>query len=372
MSIRKRKWQNNSGEQTAWVVDYFDQNDTRHIKTFATKREATDWLAETQVEVKKGTHTPASKSITVAEAGELWIAQAEADGLEYATVRGYRQHLELHIKPFLGSQKLSGLTVADVQGYRNRLLREGRSRVMVKKVVSSLGSILAGAIAIGNVNRNVVHEQSKQQRTRHRRVEARGKRKLEAGVDYPTIAELRALLTCQGRLRPVLMTAIFTGLRASELRGLTWADVELDRKVLHVRQRADRRNVIGSPKSEAGKRAVPLVPMVVNTLKEWRLACPKGEANLVFPNLNGDVWALRNLCRSIYPVQRELIGKHYGLHALRHAAASLFIEEGFSPKRVQALMGHSSIQVTFDVYGHLWATPDEEDELQRLQARLLG
>src|SRR5436305_104234 len=81
--------------------------------------------------------------------------------------------------------------------------------------------------------------------------------------------ELRRMLEhAKGRWRTLVVTAIFTGLRASELRGLRWdPDVDLDRGVLRVRQRADRWNTIGSPKSDAGKRDVPLAPMVVNTLR---------------------------------------------------------------------------------------------------------
>jgi integrase len=183
---------------------------------------------------------------------------------------------------------------------------------------------------------------------------------------------LRALLAVHGQWRPFILTAIFTGLRASELRGLMWNDIELDRAVLHVRRRADRWNVLGAPKSDSSKRDVPLAPMVVNALKEWKLACPKGELGLVFPTGNGTIWSLPNLYRSLSPVQEQLIGKAYGLHSFRHAAASLFIAEGFSPKRVQALMGHSSIQVTFDTYGHLFPAPDEQKKFERLQARLVG
>jgi integrase len=63
----------------------------------------------------------------------------------------------------------------------------------------------------------------------------------------------------------------------------------------------------------------------------------------------------------------------YGMHSLRHAAASLFIEQGFSPKRVQALMGHSTIQMTFDTYGHLFAAAeDDRVAMSQLQARLVG
>jgi len=61
------------------------------------------------------------------------------------------------------------------------------------------------------------------------------------------------------------------------------------------------------------------------------------------------------------------------MHSLRHAAASLFIEQGFSPKRVQALMGHSTIQMTFDTYGHLFpAAEDCRVAMNQLQVRLLG
>lgn len=63
----------------------------------------------------------------------------------------------------------------------------------------------------------------------------------------------------------------------------------------------------------------------------------------------------------------------YGLHSLRHAATSLFVEHGFTPKRVQSLMGHSSIQVTFDTYGHLFPSQDgDKAAMQQLQARLVG
>jgi integrase len=71
--------------------------------------------------------------------------------------------------------------------------------------------------------------------------------------------------------------------------------------------------------------------------------------------------------------RKEKLHPKYGLHALRHAAASLFIEQGFSAKRVQVLMGHSTIQVTFDIYGHLFPSHDgDRAAMQQLQARLVG
>jgi integrase len=190
------------------------------------------------------------------------------------------------------------------------------------------------------------------------------------------------MLDHAGRLRPLLVTAVFTGLRASELRGLTWSAVDLDGRTLTVRQRADRWRTIGSPKSASAKREIPLAPIVVNALREWQLACPKGELDLVFPNGEGGVQFHINIHRRGFgplqvaagittdPRRPRLLSN--GMHALRHAAASLFIEQGFSPKRVQALMGHSTIQMTFDTYGHLFpSAADDQVAMGQLQARLL-
>jgi len=187
------------------------------------------------------------------------------------------------------------------------------------------------------------------------------------------------MLEHAGQLRPLLMTAVFSGLRTSELRGLTWEAVDLERQVLTVRQRADRWNTIGSPKSDPTRREIPLAPIVVNTLRAWKLPCPKGELNLVFPNGEGNVERhanihTRGLARAQFAagLTTDPARPKYGLQSLRHAAASLLIEQGLSPKRVQALMGHSTIQMTFDTYSHLFPSPtDDQVAFGQLQARLL-
>jgi integrase len=391
MSIRQRKWESAGKAKSAWVADYFDQGGKRHLKTFRTKKEADAWLVDTRKQVKDGIHTAASDSVTVTVAGENWIAQGVADGLEPSTLRQYRQHLNFHISPLIGTVKLADLTPAMVRGFRDRLLQgeaasKERSRAMAKKVVGSLGAILATALESGQVGRNVVRDQQRQNR-RQNRLDKRHAKHLEVGVDIPTKEDILAMLThARGRWRPLVEAAIFTGLRASELRGLRWDDVDLERGRLTVRQRADRWSSIGSPKSDAGKREVPLGSRLISVLKEWRLACPKGKQNLVFPNTKGNVESLPNMHRRglgalqvaagiVKPAneREKSVTPKYGLHALRHACASLWIEEGFTPKRIQAMMGHSSIQVTFDTYGHLFPSYDSDRvAMERLAARLVG
>jgi len=247
---------------------------------------------------------------------------------------------------------------------------------MARKVLASLKSILSEAQRRGLVARNAAQPVKVEMRKRDHG-------KLAAGRDIPSKKEVQTMLAmADGRWRPLLITAIFTGMRSSELRGLTWVDVDFEQKVIHVRQRADHWGEIGAPKSAAGDRKIPMSPMVANALKEWRLACPRARAGeegpegrlwLVFPNGNGNVENHANIAnRGFYALQIaagivDQAGKaKYGMHALRHFFASWAIERGFSPKRVQTLLGHSSIQMTFDVYGHLF--PSLEDDHAKFAA----
>jgi integrase len=332
--------------------------------------------ASVAVQVQQGIHTPDSASITLAVAGKLWVAQAEAEELEAATIRQYRQHVELHINPLIGDVKLSKLTAPGVEDFRDTLIKT-RSRAMAKKVLGSLKALISEAQRRGKVSHNVAREVKVRQPARH-------KEHVEVGKGIPTKAEIKGILaTAQGRWRPLLVTATFTGLRASELRGLTWDNVDFSNKVIRVRQRADRYNEIGSPKSGAGKRDAVIPPVVLNTLREWKLKCPKGYLGLVFPNGAGNVEGLGNIYRRGFaPAQvsagaaidscevdgegKPIIKAKYGMHALRHFYASWLIEQGFPPKKVQAMLGHSSIQMTYDVYGHLF--PSEDDDFEKLAA----
>jgi integrase len=362
MSVRKRKWVTKSGEEReAWIVDYFDAQNDRHIETFARKKDADAREAAVKVDVKAGVHVAPSKAPTVKEAGEDWIKACEAAALERATIKGYRDHLRLHIVPLIGGVKLSDLNVQFIRKFEDRLREGGRSATLGKMVVRSLGSILADAQERGGCARNAVREM---RRTRRKsRNKAAQRSRLKVGVDIPTPTEVSAIIAAaKGRWRALFVTAAFTGLRVSELRGLRWCDVEANK--LHVRQRADRYNQIGKPKSEAGERTVPFGPFVANTLKEWKLACPPGE--LVFPNGQGNVESLANIVqRGLSPTVTAALGepKITGMHAFRHFYASWCIDRGISPKTIQTRMGHSSITMTFDTYGHLFPEGDNQDEI---------
>ncbi len=378
-SIRKRALP--SGKM-AWQVDYRDNQGKRRHRQFLTKREADSFLVRARAEIADGVHTPDSTSITVFDAACLWLARCERDGLEATTIRQYRAHVDLHITPRIGKTKLARLSAPVINAFIDQLIDDGRSKEMARRLLRSLSSIVREAQRHGLVAANNVRDASPIKRSK----------RIDGRAEMPTKDELKRIInTTPERWRAFIMTAIFTGLRASELRGLKWEDIDLKNSILHVRRRVDRFNKFGPPKSEAGTRDIPLSPTLVNALKAWRLGCPRGDLDLVFPTGAGRVESHGNLLsRVFWPIQiaagvvilRESKNEagetiktpdaKFSLHALRHAAAALWIEQGFSPKKIQTLMGHASIQQTFDTYGYLFEDrEDDQSAMAAIEARLL-
>ncbi|MDM9629516.1 tyrosine-type recombinase/integrase [Rhizobium sp. S152] len=397
MSVRKREWKTPKGvEKSAWVVDYVDTTGIRRLKTFQKKKEADAFSATASVEVREGTHVADSASVTIEKAGKLWIASGENAGLERSTVDQRKNHLQNHIVPFIGSTLLSKASVPSVREFEDRLRSEGRSAAMTKKVLTSLGSIFGDAIERGLGSRNPVRDIRGGRKGRERRSERRQKGRLEVGVDIPTRDEIKALIAAlEGNWRPLLLTVIFTGMRSSELRGLRWQDVDMKRAEITIRQRVDQYRKIGKPKSEAGIRTIPVPPLVISALKQQKLKQANG-TDFVFANPDGDSRSHSNVVsKGLQPAMVRagvtvnsgkkdakgnpiLAAKYPGLHALRHFYASWLINRkedgglGLPPKMVQERMGHSSIVMTMDVYGHLFPRTDDGTELAEAASSLLS
>jgi integrase len=307
---------------------------------------------------------------TVRNACDAWLKQCERNNLERATIRSYRGHVDHHIDKKIGDLLVTDLTRADVKDFLDDLQDEGLSRAMTKKVLGSLRSALSEALDREWISHNVARD-----------VKLPRNRRDEEERTIPTKDEIRTMLdNVPERHRPLIVTAIFTGMRISELRGLTWEYVDFDRKLIHVQKRADRFNDMGKPKSRTSKRSIPMAPIVFNVLGAWRDDCPKGDLDLVFPNGKGKIENHSNIHnRVLVPllVDNGIVDEEgrpkFSFHALRHAAASLFIEQNWPPKKIQALLGHSSINMTMDVYGHLFESPEEDVELfAKMQGDLLA
>jgi integrase len=373
--VRKRTWTTRSGEsREAWVVDYSDGEGQRHIRTFQRKKDADAHLLTVGGEVRDGTHIAPSKSETVAHAAQRWLKGVEAEGREATTSRQYEQHVRLHIAPRIGSVKLGNLTYRTVEVFRDNLLKD-ISRQTAVKVFVSFKSILR-TVRRAHVAEGISISPGKRP-------------KLEAGKDFPFPKEIGRLLRAADnfslRQRALIGVAVYTGLRASELRGLRWMDTDLRHGNVHVRQRADRYLQIGVPKTNAGTRTVPIDADLVKVLREWKVACPNSkDTDLVFPAARGGIQHHINMTRDVNPViiAAGLVDDKgrpkYSLHAFRHFYASWLINRKIDGGRempvkvVQEHLGHASIVMTLDRYGHLFPRGDDRVALADAASALRG
>jgi integrase len=310
-----------------------------------------------------------------------------------------RGHVNNHIlvDSEFSNLRCCSIGTPEVQLYFNRLITRVPAKSAVK-IRTTLSQIFKFGTQTGFVSANPVRDAA-----------IKRKRRPDAGKEAPFVLPeknaLRDLLSgaetfdTTGRASAVVRVLMFAGLRMSELRGLERPACRLvgDAPVLSITQRADRYNVIGSVKSNAGRRTVDLGPETAQALRIWLIAAPKArqEPNaggaapppeLAFPNDNGGVWGypnfrsrfwvpLMNHCglvtdepadehiRTYAKANNEFHKPAFSPHMLRHVYASLQIEQGVTPKRLQKLIGHSTLKMTLDTYGHLW--PDEDADRAR-------
>lgn len=364
-----------------WAVDYKDAKGKRQTKTtFRTKKDATKWLSETVHDLGKGTHIPSSEARLISDLCDFWISNCE-DRLERSTVKQYREHAELHIKPRLGHLKVNELTRSTVIQFVDAMRKE-RSEAMARKALGSLKAVLSHAMDHGLAVQNVAYG-----------VKVKGAKRGGSEIQIPDKAELNALLSTAREHFPnhlaFLHVAIFTGLRLSELRGLRWDALDLENGKLHVRQRADGWNTIGDPKTAKSNRTISIGPETVRLLREWKLRQPAKSASqgLVFASARGTPYNVGNLYnRFLWPLQekagvcewegdgedRKSVPR-YGFHAFRHFYASALIAAGKSVVEVQNALGHAQATVTLDTYSHLFKLRDGDDDgASILESAILG
>ncbi|CAO4194058.1 tyrosine-type recombinase/integrase [Methylorubrum extorquens] len=389
-SVAKREWTHKGETKVAWVVRYTDQGGKRRMKTFDRKKDADRYRTKVESEIEGGTHVADNETVTVSAALDLWLTNCDDrvranDRIRARTVRNFRSWVENHIRPQLGSRLLTELSYRMLQDWVDRLAFDKtrpRSHDTIKNVVVCLRLALKRAHRKGLVGRNLLRDHV---------MHIPGRKNQR--VEVPTKAEVRQYLnlsgTCLGMggvaryLRPLLYTAVFTGLRQGELRALTWENVDFEKGLIRVRVSADNVGHVHGPKTEAGVRDVPIAPHLAIELKKWKLASRQNEANLVFTGNRGRMVQQACIQQSWHRLQRRaansgkgqtpLPHERYHFHALRHVCASLWIEAGLPAKRIQYLMGHSSIQMTFDTYGHLFEDPGAvHAAMTKIGAELIG
>jgi integrase len=393
MAVYKRTWQTKQGEQFCWVCDYFardpETNKLERVReTFERKGDADARWLEVHPRSRRGRANARSRKLTVKQAAQIWLDAVRVgrnghDPAEPSTLRQYQTHVDLHIVPFFTGDKLTDLTAPRAATFRDHLLAKV-SRPLAKKVLTSFKSMLREAESRGLISANPASTIT---------IAGNGNSRHKEAVTIPGKADITAILTKLDELasqqnqeraktwrrwRALVNTAIYTGMRASELRGLPWSNVNLKAGTITVKQRADETGKIGAPKSASGRRVIDIPAPLVKLLRTWRLECPKGKLDLVFPNWQGNVESHANITnRCWHPLLRHARvvdgdgALRFNFHSLRHFRASLLIADGANAKEVQTELGHATIQITLDLYTHLF-TDDEAGAERKARAERLA
>lgn len=339
MSVQKR------GDR--WRARYRGPDGRERNKTFARKIDAQRWLVEQKSRLNRGEWVdPAAGRVRFGVVADEWLGTILH--LKPSTRQGYQIVLRRRVLPTWERVPLSKITHDGLVEWVNDLVRSGISSSQIHQAAYVLSSVCRHAVQTSRLARNPMT----------------GVRlpRLQAQKDHMflTHEQVGKLAAAAGRYSTLIRTLAYTGLRWGEVSALRVRDVDLSRRRMDVRRAfADigGRVVEGTPKSHQA-RTVPLPRWLAAELAP--LVDGKDLDDLVFTSPDGGPLRKSNFRRRAWAPAVRAAGLD-GLtpHGLRHTAASLYISAGTPPKVVQRILGHASITVTLDLYGHLY--PDEMD-----------
>jgi len=336
-----------------------------------TRTEVVDKMKTLQRQVDDGLQAPDAQ-MTVAQLLDRWYSGVLRHQVALSAADNYKSIADNHIRPSLGRKKVANLTPAEVDRLISQKIDEGLAVSTVKRIRSILAQVLDQAMRWGCVNRNVA------QLTRGPKEQRREGRTL-------TPAQAREFLnSLRGHRNEALYALMLsTGIRRGETLGLRWTDIDLDAGVMKVSRQLKREGgqlVISDTKTARSRRALDLPAPMVASLRAHRARqaaeqLALGEAwedsGHVFTTTIGTPIDPRNFYREFKVVCKKAGLGDWHPHELRHSAASLMLAQGVKLQVVSEVLGHSSIRMTSDVYGHILA-PDRKAAAEAMGTALWG
>lgn len=341
---------------TTYRAEVFDgRTRKRRYKTFPTLAAAKGWRTDVLAAVRAGTIAP-DTGVTLAQAAEQLLDGMAAgtvrsrSGRPYkpATVRSYQRAFRLRLLPALGPRRLGDIRRRDVQALIDRMAGEGLDGSTIRNAIDPLRVVYRRALTreLVTVNPMVALEIPAGTGTRDR-------------IASPEeAATLIAALPVGDRA--VWATAMYAGLRRGELRGLRWEDVGLAAGVIRVLRGWDAKEGAIEGKTKAARRTVPIAGRLRDHLLEHKLSTGREGDALAFGTTPTDPLEPSNLRRRALTAWKAAGLDPISLHECRHTFASLGIAAGVNAKALSEYLGHASVTITFDRYGHLFPGSEHE------------
>ena len=346
---------------------------TRYHNFKGTKRDAEIELAKLITSAANGGYVDPSK-ISVAEFIDRWVSDWARGHLSPKTLERYKELLNAHVRPHLGSKKLQKIKPCDLASFYSELTQSGRigrsgpnagaglAPVTVAYIHRILHRAFGHAVTWGLIAFNPAAS-----------VEPPRAQRKE--ISILTADQVRDVLTKLRGCSMYLLAAVglATGMRRGELLALRWKDVDLDNQKLTISRSLEQTNSglrFKSPKTKHGRRSISVAPSIVAELRahrraqaELRLALGLGkdaDDALVFRRPDGEPLKPNSVSTEWRRLVKKLKLPSVSLHAWRHTHASQLIASGMDILRISRRMGHSSPSITLDIYGHLFDVNDEQ------------
>jgi integrase len=336
-----------------------------------TKAEVITKLKEVHRSLDAGAESPTSR-LTLGTFLDRWI-EGVPGRVEQSTATDYADTVRLHLNPGLGSKILTKLSVSELNALWASKRKAGYSANSIRIMRTVLRSALHQAEREGLLVRNVA---ALSDPPRIGQPEGRSL----------TVAEARRLLDAASsdRLEALYAITLTLGLRRGEALGLSWSDVDLDSGLVHVRRQLRRERLPAEQQQETGRRThlilrdlktkrsrrtLHLTPALDGLLRSHRarqarerLAAGPGwaESELLFTTRKGRPIDPDNFAHYFHRLCARAELGHWTPHELRHSAASIMLAHGTPLWVVSEVLGHASVAITKDIYGHLLGAEKQE------------
>lgn len=334
-----------------WQVRYWDPNGRQRSETFERKTDATRFAATIETDVVRGDWLdPQLGRVTFGKWADDWLGQLTH--LKPKTKLDYQSSLRSHVVPYLGKAKIADLDRVMLRRWIADLDKDGASPATISRAVHVGRSILDLAVDAGALKANPA-------------IGLKTPRVLKSDKHFLTPDQVEDLAEAIGRPGDQLVRfATYTGLRAGELGALRRGRLDLGRGVVEVAESlADVAGTLhfGSTKTYA-RRHVPLPDFLVAEMVEFLAGRSDDPDELVFRSPLGGPLRHGNFYRRFYrpAVTAAGLPETVRFHDLRHTYAAFCIASTADPYAVMKRMGHSTITVTYDTYGHLFPARDAE------------
>jgi integrase len=334
-----------------WEASYRDPQRRERIKTFRTRAEADRWLATVKTDLTRGDYVDPRLART--EFGH-WAAEwlATTAHLRAKTRVGYEGDLRVHVLPVFSHRPVGSIQQVDVRRFVADMIAKGAAPGTVRNARKVLRLVLGTAEGSGAIRSNPCNG-----------VRVPSSPKVE--MVFLSAEQVEDLATAIGpRFATLVRLAAYTGLRAGEICALRVGRLDLLRGRLLVAESVTEVEghglVFGAPKTNE-RRSVTLPAFLRDELGSYLAAGKTGADDFVFPSSAGGVLRYKMFYKRVFKPAVVAAGLPTAarFHDLRHTCASLCIALGAHPKAIQERLGHSSITVTLDRYGHLFPKLDE-------------